>query len=167
METAPKWETVSDVGYTPPEMQPLTPLPQQPEAIMNSVWNYQNLLARYLSHARWIKVIDPFCRNARQVESLLLLAALVENPSECRMHLVTCMDELGHPERQTKLLDSVQAKLSAMGMTFTYDIGNRIETRSIVTERWEIRLDQGLDLFRIQNGSLCTRPDPLEIRPRF
>ena len=167
MENAAELEMLNDIECRPHDTHLSESLPLQAPAPAPSMWNYRTVLEQFLRPAHWIKVTDPFCRNARQMESLLLLAALVEKPSECRMHLITRRDEFGQPDRQLQLLQSIQTKLAAIGMAFTYDIGNCIEERSIATERWEIRLNKGLDLFRMKNGSLQTRSDPIEIRPCY
>lgn len=119
---------------------------------------YQALFGEYLAGAAWVKIVDPYIRQAYQVENLkeFLQSMALGNP--CRVELVTMYAERlrygGSGEGESRQrLDELRRELSAAGkIQFSYGFDPSIHDRQIETGAWQMIPGRGLDIYYPEEG---------------
>ncbi|NCC31618.1 MAG: hypothetical protein EOM24_06265, partial [Chloroflexia bacterium] len=123
---------------------------------------YEQILGAYLADVTWLRIIDPYIRQAYQVRNLATLLREVTVPSGCRVELVTMYDENGQysysgEAEVRQRLDELKRKLATRGVTLTYTFDPTLHDRQIETADWRIVLGRGLDIFHPPEPSQSQR----------
>ena len=116
--------------------------------------SYEGLFAPYLVGASQITINDPYIVKFYQAKNLMellrMILTLKPEGDEIDVKLVTKSD-MDHCEDQEKFLEQIRESLEGSGLNFefSYDTGNSMHARSIVTDTgWKLSLDRGLDIFQ-------------------
>ena len=109
---------------------------------------YRALFAEYLAGADWVKIVDPYIRQAYQVDNLKEFLQTVSLGSRCRgrtRHNVRTPSLWRFRRGDSRQrLDELQRELSAAGkIQFSYDFDSSIHDRQIETTRGRSFLDAG------------------------
>jgi hypothetical protein len=114
---------------------------------------YRELFGEYLAGATWIKIADPYIRQAYQVENLEDFLGQMSLAKPCQVELTTMYDEYprygSSSERESKQrLDQLNQRLAATGaIQFSYKFDPTIHDRLIQTAGWQIIPGRGLDIY--------------------
>lgn len=114
---------------------------------------YRELFGEYLAGASWIKIIDPYIRQAYQVANLEVFLNQMPLAKPCRVELITMYADYprygasGESESRQRL-DQLKQKLTSTGsIQFSYQFDSTIHDRLIQTTDWQIILGRGLDIY--------------------
>ena len=114
---------------------------------------YRELFGEYLAGASWIKIIDPYIRQAHQVENLEDFLNQMPLAKSCEVELITMYADYprfgasGESESRQRL-DQLKQKLAAAGVIqFSYHFDSTVHDRLIQTTGWQIILGRGLDIY--------------------
>jgi ATP-dependent helicase YprA (DUF1998 family)/recombinational DNA repair protein RecR len=113
---------------------------------------YEQILGEYLADVTWLRIIDPYIRQAYQVRNLETLLNEVTIPSGCTVELVTMYDENGRYGYSSEAdvrqrLDELKRRLATRSVVLTYTFDPTLHDRQIETTDWRIVLGRGLDIF--------------------
>lgn len=78
-----------------------------------------------------------------------------------QVDLITYKDEF-NDQMQDNNLATIRESCMQMGIDFSYKYDETIHARSIITEKWKVSLDRGLDIY--QN---CERKDAFQFTTRL
>lgn len=113
---------------------------------------YEQILGEYLADVTWLRIVDPYIRQAYQVRNLETLLSEVPVPSGCTVELVTMYDENGRYGYSAEAdvrqrLDELKRRLATRSVALTYTFDPTLHDRQIETADWRIVLGRGLDIF--------------------
>ena len=114
--------------------------------------SYEKLFREQLRGAERIKIVDPYIRAEYQVRNLEQFADQVGLPPGGRVELVTMYAKddrygLNEEERLTRRLEQLRQYWAGEDLHLTFAFDPTIHDRFIETEKWQIILGRGLDIF--------------------
>jgi hypothetical protein len=123
---------------------------------------FDKIFGKFLTDAKSIRIVDPYVRQVHQMRNLEDVLAVVQTKG-AHVHLITMYeknDRFGVSEEvQTRRrLDDVTARLRERGFEFSYKFDENIHDRIIETDKWQIILGRGLDLYAPPEPSLASIP---------
>ncbi|MDQ7826890.1 MAG: MIT C-terminal domain-containing protein [Candidatus Eremiobacteraeota bacterium] len=113
---------------------------------------YLKLFGPILNNEKWIKILDPYIRLDYQVRNLEDLLSSVKLPHNAMVELITTYESqepygLSQEKESRKRLSELKKKLKDRGIELSFTFEQTLHDRSIETEKWQVILGRGLDMF--------------------